>query len=126
MWARRVTVVPRHLLTINWADSAPGFSWPEAYHATFIPGFNRYVVTASRDSPEPYECCDHAIGWFDGNTDWKESAKTIVSAWWETHQACDIGPWVDLLEAGSLGEDEVHALGDAIWPLEEEDAYEDE
>ena len=28
---------PVHLFTINWADSGPGFSWPEAYHVTCLP-----------------------------------------------------------------------------------------
>jgi hypothetical protein len=27
--------VAQHLFTINWADSAPGFSWPEAYHLIY-------------------------------------------------------------------------------------------
>ena len=30
---RTVELVPQYLLTINWADSGPGFSWPVAYHA---------------------------------------------------------------------------------------------
>jgi hypothetical protein len=30
---RKVAVLPpRHLLTINWADSGPGYSWPVAYY----------------------------------------------------------------------------------------------
>jgi len=31
---RNVEFWPRHLLTLNWADSGPGFSWPVAYNAT--------------------------------------------------------------------------------------------
>jgi hypothetical protein len=27
---RKVVLQPRHLFTINWADSGPGFSWPMA------------------------------------------------------------------------------------------------
>jgi hypothetical protein len=34
---RKVELWPRHLLTINWADSAPGVSWPVAYKATYVP-----------------------------------------------------------------------------------------
>jgi hypothetical protein len=120
--ARRVVVAPRHLFTINWADSGPGFSWPEAYHATFIPGFERYIVTASRDSEDLYGCCDHAIGWFDADTDWKEGAKAIVSAWWTVRRDCGSQEaWVELLDTGSLRKSDAHALRDAIWPEEESD-----
>jgi hypothetical protein len=114
--ARRVVVVPRHLFTINWAYSGPGIPWPEAYHATFIPGFDRYIVTASRDSDDMHRCCDNAIGWFDTNTDWTESAKTIVSAWWAMQQGCGQEGWVDLRNAGSFGAANAHALREAIWP----------
>ena len=29
---RKVLLQPRHLFTVNWADSGPGFSWPTAYY----------------------------------------------------------------------------------------------
>jgi len=38
---RKVELWPRHLMTINWADRGPGFSWPVAYKATYVPGFSR-------------------------------------------------------------------------------------
>ena len=34
---RTVEITPVHLVTINWADSGPGFSWREAYHVTYVP-----------------------------------------------------------------------------------------
>ena len=35
---RKVAVLPpRHLLTINWADSGPGYSWPVAYYVAWLP-----------------------------------------------------------------------------------------
>ena len=52
--AEPLTLHPQLLLCINWADSGPGFSWPEAYHITRIPGFDKYIFTASRDSPDAY------------------------------------------------------------------------
>jgi hypothetical protein len=61
---RKVELSPRHLLTINWADSGPGFSWPVAYYAVYVPGFDRTVVTASGDSPETFGACDVAVGHF--------------------------------------------------------------
>jgi hypothetical protein len=123
---RRVVVAPRHLFTINWANSAPGFPWPEAYHATFIPGFGRYVVTASRDGKDLYGCCDHAIGWFDAHTEWKESAKAIVKEWWAKTVDYDQAPWVELWDAASLGEVDAYALREAVWPEEDESEDEDQ
>ena len=46
---RKIELVPQYLLTINWADSGPGFSWPVAYHATWVPIYDVYVVTQSAD-----------------------------------------------------------------------------
>jgi hypothetical protein len=66
------------LLCINWADSGPGFSWPEAYHITRIPGFDQHIVTASRDSPDAWGCTDHAIGFCDANVPFKEAASEII------------------------------------------------
>jgi hypothetical protein len=42
-----VVALPRLALAINWADSDPGFSWPETYHATYFAPFRRHVITAS-------------------------------------------------------------------------------
>ena len=30
----RLNFTPKLICTINWADSGPGFSWPEAYYVT--------------------------------------------------------------------------------------------
>jgi len=59
---RMVSLLPVWMFTINWADSGPGFSWPEQYRVTYLPIFDRYVVTASADSPEAWGYCDFALG----------------------------------------------------------------
>jgi hypothetical protein len=33
----KVHIVGQHLLTLNWADGAPGMSWPTAYYAVWVP-----------------------------------------------------------------------------------------
>jgi hypothetical protein len=58
----RLAFNPQLICTINWADSGPGFSWPESYHVTYLPGFDKFVITASRDGPDAWGCSDHAIG----------------------------------------------------------------
>jgi len=47
---------PVLVLSINWADSGPGFSWPIHYYISWIPYYERYVVTASYDSSEVEGC----------------------------------------------------------------------
>lgn len=59
---RKMELRPHHLFSINWADSAPGISWPEVYHLTLLSGFNRYVITASADSDDAYGVTDFALG----------------------------------------------------------------
>ena len=54
---------PIHLFEINWADS-PGWTWPEAYYATFLPGYDVYAVTLSQGSGDSYDYFDLAIGCF--------------------------------------------------------------
>jgi hypothetical protein len=44
-----ITLKAQHLLTIFW-PSSPGFDWPEAYYLTYLPGYDRFVVTLSQDS----------------------------------------------------------------------------
>ena len=43
-WRRDIVLLPQHLFTINWADTAPGISWPETYYAAYLP-----VITMQRD-----------------------------------------------------------------------------
>jgi hypothetical protein len=71
---------PRHLLTINWADSRPGFSWPVAYYVAWLPYYDRFVVTASADCPDGFGYCDFAIGSFGIETPLKEGARKAISA----------------------------------------------
>lgn len=80
---RQVDPLPQFLFQINWANSGPGFSWPEAYHVTYVPGFQKFVVTASQDSPDAYGYADLAIGWFAEETDVIQGSKRVILEWWE-------------------------------------------
>jgi hypothetical protein len=57
---RKVALRSRHLLTINWADSGPGFSWPESYRLVWVPGYDRHVLTASGDGGGEEGCAADA------------------------------------------------------------------
>ncbi|RMG43277.1 MAG: hypothetical protein D6718_12595 [Acidobacteria bacterium] len=45
-----VALLPREIIWINWAESGPGYSWPESYHLVRLPVWDLFVVTRSTDS----------------------------------------------------------------------------
>ena len=80
---RVVVPMPKHLFTINWADSGPGISWPEAYHVTYLLGYHSHVVTASQDSADMYGYTEQAIGHFPAEgQDVIDKAGVIIQAYW--------------------------------------------
>ena len=79
---RRARFDPQFLLMINYADSGPGFSWPETYHAVLFPHYDVYIVTASQDSPEVHGYVDEAMGFFPKDKDIIEGAKPLMCKWW--------------------------------------------
>ena len=95
----KVRPMPLLLFTVNWADSGPGFSWPETYYVTYVPQLNVRIVTASRDSEDVWGCTDLAIGWCKprGRADW--GTKKIITLWW--HRGCGVMmPWESFWAAG--------------------------
>ena len=53
---------PVLVVSIKWADSGPGYSWPVYYYISWIPFYDRYVVTASYDSDDIEGYLDVTIG----------------------------------------------------------------
>jgi len=104
------------LLCINWADSGPGVSWPEDYHLCFVPGFDRYVVTLSVDTPDSYGVTEWALGNFGPCDDPVDAACRMVTAWWERQAREDRGPWVELMTEGLVDEDRAEAMALSVWP----------
>lgn len=78
----RLAFNPQLVCTINWADSGPGFSWPESYYVTYLPGFDKFVITASRDGPDTWGCADHAIGVANGGRSPIEGARQAITEFW--------------------------------------------
>jgi len=115
---RNNILTPIHLFEINWDDSQPGFSWPESYYVTLLPGYNLYVVTISQGSADVNSYFDIAIGCFraDRNKQIAEKATLVVKAWWEfQHKEMRKSSWKGLLKSGMI--DEVSAIGlrDVVW-----------
>ena len=93
---------PELLFCVNWADSAPGISWPEAYYVTHIPGLDQYIVTASRDSRDIFGCTDHALGFSAASEPRLEACRTIVVRYWQKQFACG-ERWERLFDEGVVG-----------------------
>ena len=119
---RRILLRPQLLVEINWADSGPGFSWPLAYFVTWLPYYDRFVVTASADTPEPWGYCDYAVGSFGIQTPIKEGSSAIIrSDWRNRYDEWEQERWVYLFRTGLISEAEASALADEVWPAEQDD-----
>lgn len=117
-----VLLMPLHLFTINWADSGPGMSWPEAYHLTWFPEFDRYVVTASADCPDVWGYEDRALGHFGQCGDRLKRARKIVTTFWRDQcNGGDAGRWAYLFDTGAVDSEEAYAWAEDVWPLADED-----
>jgi len=114
---RKVELWPRHLMTINWADSGPGFSWPVAYNVSYVPGFDRSVVTASADCPEMFGgVCDIAIGFFGPEIPIVQGCRDIIMSDWSWQRAeCDQQRWEYLFDTGLVCKAEALAWADEVW-----------
>jgi hypothetical protein len=115
---------PQLVCTINWADSGPGYSWPESYHITYLPGFDKFVITASRDGADMWGCADHAIGVADHNLSPVEAAKEVIIEFWRGQfLSFDQSRWEYLFDEGLIDARTANAWADEAWcsPVEEEE-----
>ena len=113
----RLNFNPHHVCTINWADSAPGLCWPEAYHVTYLPGFNKYIITASRDGNDTFGCTDNAIGFENSDLSPEEAARLAIVAYWKV-QVRDWSQdrWVYLFNEGLINSETANYWADETWP----------
>lgn len=107
---------PVPVATIDWADAAPGFQWPEAYHATAVPELGIRVLTASRDSDELMGCTDHALAWRPLRVPAREAALAVLRRTWRLQRDLyEQAPWEDVRATGLLDEPALLALRVAVW-----------
>jgi hypothetical protein len=112
----KVNIVPRFQFMINWADSGPGYSWPESYFAGYLPGFDLFVVTASQDTPEVHGYADQAIGHFPANEKIADGVHRAVTGWWnrlagEWDQHC----WAYIFEEGDVDTATAMSWAAEVW-----------
>jgi hypothetical protein len=120
-----VRAMPLFLLEVNWADSGPGISWPEAYHVGWLPGFGRWVLTASRDTPEVDGYCDRVLCHFDHCDDpIAEARKRLQAYWHELKGSYGQRRWAHLFNTGRITRHDAEQMAGVVWPViaEEQDA----
>jgi hypothetical protein len=125
--AVRLTLEPQLVCCINWADSGPGYSWPESYHVTYIPGLEKFIVTSSRDGADAFGCADHALGWGFAAEGELLVAKRIIQGFWE-HQRneWDQERWAYLFYEGLINETTANSWAEEIWPQDNAPDEEDD
>ncbi len=113
---RKVSLASRSLFTINWADSGPGYSWPVEYRLQWVPLYERWVVTASADSPDAYGYCDFALGSFGREERVEKSVGKIIKADWRA-QFSKYGQqrWAYLFGVGLVSKKTAYKWADEVW-----------
>lgn len=120
---QEVVLLPQFLFMINWADSAPGISWPETYHATYLPIIDRYIVTASQDCPDMWGVTDLAIGSFDAGSDLLAGSGEVIAAWWAMQRDCGQERFAYVWREGRVPCEMAEQWAERVWAiaLDEED-----
>ena len=124
---RGVSFLPQFLFMINWADSAPGLSWPESYHATYLPVYAVYVVTAAQDSPDMWGVTEQAIGAFPKDQPLLEGAREAITEFWN-HQRreWDQHQWEYVWDEGLVTKELAGQWADQVWGEQEDEEGDDE
>ena len=120
---RDATSRPLLLFGINWATSGPGFSWPEDYYVTWIPYYDRYIVTASSDSKDVHGYEDIALGFFKGSSEKQEDSETIKSiiiGYWSETSDVQMA-WEDYWRAGAVDSENAWQWRGEVWCAEDEE-----
>lgn len=125
-WRADIVVLPQFLFMINWADSAPGISWPESYFATYLPVFDRFIVTASQDCPDMWGVTDLAIGSFAADRDLTTGAGEVITAWWSMQRNHDQDRFAYVWSEGRVGHEQANHWADTVWETSEDEDMDEE
>lgn len=90
---------PVHVLSINWASSGPSYSWPLKYYISWIPYYERYVVTVSYDSPEVEGYLDLAIGDLSEGASVEKELKSVIVRHWD-RDSMYLQGWEGVIDPG--------------------------
>jgi hypothetical protein len=116
----RATV--RRLFTVWWSGG-PGATWGSLYCLTWLPEFERFVVTESTDDDEPYQHTDFAIGHFGPCADEHAAAMEVIADHWRLRRdvSVDDEAIVMAVQPDAVAESRVRQCLEAVWTLRDEE-----
>jgi len=98
-----------------------------AYYVTWLPHYDRYVVTASADCPDSLGYCDFELGAFSIKTPVKEGARKIICAdRSKQNRAYEQPRWAYLFSTELISQQEAEAWAERVWPSERGEQAEDD
>lgn len=116
---RNKVLFPIHLFEVDRDGAHLETVCPESYFATFLPGYNVFVITVSQASDVSYGYFDMAVDFFHVNdeADYNASnALLILRAWWRfQHRELHKMPWNKLLKSGLIEPESAMRLRDEVW-----------
>jgi hypothetical protein len=122
----RANLKPEYLFKINYADSGPGFSWPEDYHRVRFPHYDIWFVIASQDTPEVHGYADQVIGHYSLDEDPMEAIKRILIAWWTQGGDDPEFAWEALWDTGLIDSATIMGWRDEAFGLNQVDEDQEE
>ena len=117
---QKLSLLPQFLMMINWADSGPGFSWPESYHVIYLPYYHVNIVTGSVDSPEMHGYTDRALGHFTPDVPLLEGSRKIIVEDWSMQAGWGQEKWAYLFSEGMVDGAMARTWAEEVWEEEEE------
>lgn len=111
-----LSLLPWHMLTVGWTCNGSSHSIAEAYYLAWLPYYDRYVVTASRDTSECWGYYDAALGDFSRSVDPMRNLQCIISDWW-TFQAYRYrrARWRYVFRSGLVSSETAHGWAEGVW-----------
>jgi hypothetical protein len=83
---------------------------------TYLPGFSKYIFTASRDGDDMFGCADHAIGVAERHDGIREPARKIITAYWRAQlRGWRQARWESCFGANLIDRQTAIAWADEVW-----------
>ncbi len=111
---RDIQLLPVLLFAVDWAATAPGMSWPEAYYVTYVPTCDVRIVTASRDDSTIWGYPDLAIGLCRAIREPEFGTKKVLQSWWRRASGVDACIWEMFLGSGLIDQERADRWGSQV------------
>ena len=109
--------LPRLLFGLNWATHGEYIRWPADYYATWLPGYRRWIVTASSDTAELWGARNVALGWFEDAVPVRRGARAVLLKDWRGEfSTFSPFPWESVLTEGAIDRGTAGCWRAEAWP----------